>query len=50
MIDDNKKVVKMPYIYYSVCFQENNVRVLFYNGNKVNAISFDFIEKLGFKI
>ena len=46
-----KEVVKVPCIYYPVWFQEGQkqVRALLNSGNKVNAMSPAYIEKLGLK-
>ena len=50
--DSGEKIVRMPCIYYSVQFQEDQeqVRALFISGSKINAINSDFAQKLGVKI
>ena len=45
-----KKVVREPCIYYLVWFKEKQVRALLDIGNKVNAISPAYIERLDLKI
>ena len=49
--DGNEKVVRVPCIYYPVCFQEDQeqVRALFDSGSKVNAMSPAYAKKLSFK-
>ena len=48
--DGGKEVVKVPCIYYSVRFQEEQVNALLNNGSKVNVMNPDFARKLGFKV
>ena len=50
MIDDSKKVVKVPCIYYLVEFQEEQIKALLDSNSKINAMNPDFVWKLGFKI
>ena len=47
-----KEVVKMPCIYYSVWFRENQeqIKALLNSGSKVNAMSPAFVQKLGLYI
>ena len=49
--DGSEEVVRVPYIYYPVCFQEGQeqIRALFDNGSKVNAMSLAYTKRLGFK-
>ena len=49
MTDTSKEVVKEPYIYYPVWFQEEQVRALFDSGSEVNAMSPAYAERLGLK-
>ena len=50
MTDNNKKVVKVPEIYYLVRFQEEQIKALVNNSSKINAMSSSYIKKLGFKV
>ena len=47
----SKKVVRVPYIYYQVQFQESQeqIKALLDSGSKVNAMSPTYVEKLGLK-
>ena len=47
---NEKVVVRVPCIHYSVRFQEEQVRALLDSGNKVNAMNSDYAWKLGLKI
>ena len=49
VIDDGKKVVKVPCIHYLVQFQEKQVKALLDSGSKVSAMNPVFARKLGFK-
>ena len=50
-IDGSNEIVRVLYIYYLVCFQEDQkqVRALFNKGNKINAMSPAYTKKLGLK-
>ena len=50
--DSGEKIVRMPYIYYPVWFQEGQeqVRALFDSGSEVNAMSPAYVIKLSLKI
>ena len=48
--DGNKKVVKVPYIYYLVRFQEEQIKTLLNIDSKINAISSSYIKKLDLKV
>ena len=50
VIDSDKKVVKMPYIYYPVRFQEEQVKTLLDNSREVNTMNPNFARKLDFKV
>ena len=49
--DGSEEVVKVPYIYYPVCFQEGQkqVRALLDSGSEVNAMSPVYAKRLGLK-
>ena len=49
---NDKKVIKIPCIYYPVRFQKNQeqVRALLNSGSKVNALNPAFTQKLGLQI
>ena len=47
---DEKVVVRMPYIYYLVWFQKEQVKALFNSGSKVFAMNPDYAQKPGLKI
>ena len=59
--DDGEEIVRVPYFYYSVCFQEDQrqknqgqegqeyVRALLISGSKINTLSPAYIKKLGLK-
>ena len=49
MTETNKKVVRVPYIYYPVRFQEEQVRALLDSGSEVNAMSPAYAKRLGLK-
>ena len=48
----NKKVIfkKMSYIYYLIQFYQNKIWALINNGNKINAMSPNYTQKLGLKV
>lgn len=50
--NSNEEVVlkKIPYIYYLIQFQKEQVIALFDNGSKVNTINSEFAQKLGLYI
>ena len=49
---NEKIVVKMLCIHYLIQFQDSqeHIKALLNSGSKINAINFDYIQKLGFKI
>ena len=51
--NSDEKIVfeKIPYIYYLVCFQkyQEQIKILFDSGSKVNTMSLVYVKKLGFK-
>ena len=51
MTDGNKKVVRVPFIYYPVQFQkgQEQVKALLDSGSEVNAKSPAYVERLGLK-
>ena len=52
MTDGGEEIIRVPYIYYPVSFQESQeqVRALLNSGSKVNAINPAFTRKLGLHI
>ena len=46
---DEEVVVRVPYIYYPIRFQEEQVRVLLNSGSEINAINLNYTWKLGLK-
>ena len=48
--DGGKKVVKVPYIYYPVWFQEEQVKALLDSSSEINAMNSDFAWKLDLKV
>ena len=50
MTGGDKKIVRVPYIYYPVRFQEKQVRALLNSDSKVNAMNPNYLQKLGLKI
>ena len=46
----NKKVIKVPCIYYLILFYKKQIKVLLNNDSKVNTINLNFAQKLSFKI
>ena len=45
-----KIVIRVPYIYNPIRFQEKQVKALLNSNNKFNARNFDYAQKLGLKI
>lgn len=50
IINSDKKVVKVLYIYYLIRVYQDKVRVFFDSRSKINSISPDYAQKLDFKI
>lgn len=50
LIDGSKEIIKIPYIYYLIEFEEKQVIALFDKDSKINALSLKFVWKLGFNI
>ena len=48
--NSNEKIVRIFCIYYLVYFEKSQVKILFDSCNKINAISPDYVKKLGFTI
>lgn len=48
--NNDKKVVKLLYIYDLICFQESQITALLDSGSKINAISLDYDKKLSLSI
>ena len=48
--NDDEKVVKVLCIYYSIRFQEKQIKALLNNDNKINAMSLGYTKKLGPKV
>ena len=49
MTDSNKKIARMPYIYYSICFQKSpkqkQIKTLFNSSGKINIMNLTFAQK-----
>ena len=50
IIDGGEEVVRVPYIYYLVQFQEKQIRALLNSNSEINAMNPNFAQKLGLKI
>ena len=48
--DSSEEIVRVPYIYYPVRFQEEQIKALLDSDSEVNAINPDFAWKLDFKV
>ena len=49
VINNNKKIVRILYIYYLICIYQNKIWDLFINKSKINIMNPKFAWKLSFK-